>query len=388
MTNYDEESAELERQRKEEAWLRLEAKLAEAEPSPRWAEWAEAERSRSEERPFAHANEETESPAVQTASVSEASEPFIHAGRNNKAAKRTGKRSWMKRHMLKVGTASAAAVLAAIIAIPSTNEALAALLNHFKMEEVVVVQESDLEQLQRMFFGDNNVVNKFGTFTYKTNGDYRDELTNEQMLAEFGVVRPDIDLKGVGKTQFSNGAGPSSEYTLKLNVDELNSTMRKLGADKLLPQSVDGKELKLTTGETLNLYYHEEPEDNGRINRSVSVYYEQLPTIKVDPSIDVQDALDTVARLPGLPGNIRTAIVQSARIEEGKLPYPQFTNGQLEKVTINGEDVYFERFDNNADLEEWSAFWISDGMKTSVYSNGIEDRQDVEQIVAEIIAHD
>ncbi|MFF2093695.1 hypothetical protein [Paenibacillus sp. NPDC058174] len=377
MTMKDDKLTADERRQKEEAWARLEARLAGEEQSPLWAQWAAGQEISSEtgnERTAAVAIGHTN---VESSDLAAAEIPSITGNRPS------GSIRWLKRHALKIGMSGAAAAIAIMIAIPTTNQALAALLNQFKMNEVVVVQENDLEQLAQIFYRDANVSTRFGDFVSSKTTEYNSDITDSQILQQFGVVVPKLKLGE--QTEITKGSNHNSVYTLKLNVEEINKTMKKLGATKLLPESVDGKPLNLKIGRALNVYYKEVTGSKSGEGRSVSLSYMDAPTIDIDPSIDAQEAFDAVVRLPVLPDYIRDAIVNTSRLEEGQIPFPIVSNGKMEQFTINGQNVYLEKFQRNEEKATWSALWLADGKRVGAYFEGYgDDRSAVIELITEL----
>ncbi|GGG81572.1 hypothetical protein [Paenibacillus radicis (ex Gao et al. 2016)] len=384
MTMKDDKWTADEKRHKEEAWARLEAKLAGEEKSPLWAQWAEERSAAAEissEQVQESVNDQVAALAavhknVESGSLAEAEIPSFAA------KKPSGSSRWLKRHALKVGMSGAAAVIAIMIAIPTTNQALAALLNQFKMNEVVVVQENDLEQLAQIFYRDANLSTRFGDFVSSKTSEYNSDITDSQILQQFGVVVPELKLGE--QTEITKGSNQNSVYTLKLNVEEINKTMKKLGAKKLLPESVDGKPLNLKIGRALNVYYKEVTGSKSGEGRSISLSYMDAPTIDIDPSIDAQEAFDAVVRLPVLPDYIRDAIVNTSRLEEGQIPFPIVSNGKMEQFTINDKTIYLEKFQRDQEKTTWSALWLADGKRVGAYFEGYEDRAAVIELITEL----
>ncbi|MFF2483303.1 hypothetical protein [Paenibacillus sp. NPDC058071] len=372
-----------ERQHTQEAWERLEAKLRTVEPSPLWAQWEErkGENSRAAELTeldpgVEHGTLDSESGLGETARAN---------GRQESPPRKPVRRSWARHHAWKLGTACAAVLLFTIIAVPTTNEALAALLNRFKMNEVVVVQSNDLEQLMNLFNDnkDRSLLNTFGSFTRETHGESKHDVSDQQVEAKFGIRVPHPLKEQL--TYSVSAIMPATDLTLTLNVDEINGVMKKLGADRLLPDSVDGKEIRMNTGETLHLYYS--AENDGR-RKSASVSYTDLPTIEIDPSIDAKEALEAVVRLPGMPEGIRSAIVQSARIEQGVAPLPIITSGVPVQSEVNGTTVYTEQREDRDGTLYGQAIWLLNGKYATLNYYSFDNEAEIQKLLSEIVGHE
>lgn len=380
------------------AWARLEQRLQAEKASPMWEKWeAELVRSCEEQNtltggqrvisieeqvnrqgnsvPLGRAGHERGAAAIVSLPGGETAEPAPSA------AKPKAPRRWLKRHAGKAMAACAAAVLAVVIATPSANEALAAWLNQFRMDDVMVVQEDDLESLWSSFSfrGEETreSINRFGTFENKPTGEPK-TISLMQAEEELGFAIPDIKLSDKQLVEASSFG--AQVLSLKLNVEEVNKAMRKLGADKLLPASVDGKEIKMNTGSGISVSYRQENGDG--TEKSVGVHYNQSPSIQVDPSVDMKEAYEALIRFPALPEHLRNDLQQAVDLEEGKIPLPLLSNERVEKLTIEGTNVYLESYDES---RYTSVIWLQDGDVVSAGFSGFEDRSEIEAILTELV---
>ncbi|MCA0756754.1 hypothetical protein KP806_16985 [Paenibacillus sp. N4] len=386
-----------EQEQAEAAWARLEQRLRGKEASPLWEKWEAELVKHSEERhtltggqqvisieeqvnrqgnsvPLGRAGHERGAAAISGIPGGEA------AGTAPNAAKPKAARRWLKRHTGKAMAACAAALLAVVIATPSANEVLAAWLNQFRMDDVMVVQEDDLETLWSNLQNSGETresVNRFGTFENKSLGEW-EAISVDQAVERLGFAIPDIKI--ADKQIVEATSTGAQVLTLKLNVDEVNAAMRKMGADKLLPASVDGKEIKLDTGNGVQVSYREDKEDGSE--KSVGITYSQSPSIQVDPSVDVKEAFDAVIRFPALPEHLRNGLQQAVNLEDGKIPIPVFTNQKFEKLTVDGTDVYLESYEKSAYI---GAIWMQDGNVVNAYFHGFQDRSEIETMLAELV---
>ncbi|WP_054026756.1 hypothetical protein [Bacillus sp. FJAT-28004] len=390
MTKNDEVNKK-EAEQMSAAWARLEKQLQASEQSPLWEQWEE------QGKYDAHPNKETSASAsvVHTPVTAEQSIPaqmqanVVPVGRvrtspgpavSHKPNKSGAAGSWFKRNMGKTIAACAAALITVVIATPSTNEALAAWLNTFRMDNVMIVQQNDLESLMNSFMKDGETletVNRFGSFEQTTEGNWS-ELTMDQASKELGFPVPTLTVPGMQSSNISSMSAQS--FTFRLNVDEINNAMRKLGADKLLPKSVDGKAIEFNTGKGVTVTY--EPLEGSTSKQSVWVEYVKQPSIKIDPSVDAKDAYEAVIRFPALPDHLRKSLVQASSMENGEIPFPLITNEKPEKIVIEGVEVYLNQ---SADLNNANAMWLEDGMVTNVHFNNFEDKQKVQSLIAELI---
>ncbi|WP_138755137.1 hypothetical protein [Paenibacillus sinopodophylli] len=375
------------------AWSRLEEQLEHTEQSPLWEQWeSQAVSNHTEQsagRPVSSEEAVKEAPDARGIDEVQAPSNVVPLGRKRAISSESDSRlrqsgavqRWFRRNKGKTVAACAAALLAVVIAIPSTNEALAAWLNTFRMEKVIVVNEGDLQSLMNSFIGEGESLernNRFGSFEKHSVGSY-EAITAEQAAAKLGFPLAAIKLGEDQTTAISSIAAES--ILLHLNVNEINSAMRKLGADKLLPESVDGKAITFHTGEGVNVTY----QSNGGTHseQSVQVTYIKEPSIEVDSSVNVKDAYEAVIRFPALPEHLRTSLQRAVSLENGEIPMPLIANNDWEKVTIKAVDVYIDmRYVGQSSV---NAMWLQDGIVTYAYLNGYEDEQQIKALVSELI---
>lgn len=263
---------------------------------------------------------------------------------------------------------AAAVVAATVLAVtvtPAGSKALASILGTFRMEKVTEVNQADMEQLFNSVFQSgvtDEQINRYGEFRVKT-GTQSGGYSRDQAEALTGVKLLPESQANDGDTFYVSA---DSEISLKLNVKEINKTMRQLGATKLFPSSVDGKEVTLVTEPAVNYMV----KLNG-IDEGVQISQMKAPKVKVDPSVDVQDALDTVLQFPLLPEALRNSLSAGNLLENGELPLPVMTEGQSTRLEIDGVPVILTENSYGDHYHSWNAIWVKDGiMTTATVSNG------------------
>lgn len=375
------------------AWARLEQQLQASVQSPRWQQWEEQVQSgqaayQEKSLPSAPGTaQQIPAPPALSSILTREHANSVPLGRvratSGGAASKTTRsgavRRWLKRNAGKTAAACAAAIITVVIATPSTNEALAAWLNTFRMDNVMVVQENDLESLMNSFLKEGETLemsNRFGDFEQTSHGKSM-QLTPEKAAKQLGFDIP--ALKVADSQVISISSASSRTFTFSLKVDEINNAMRKLGADKLLPSSVDGKPITFDTGKNTNISYS--PQEGDPSNLRVWMNYLETPTIQVDPSVDVKDAFEAVVRFPALPDQLRTSLLQASSLEEGEIPMPLITNGDPGLVSIKGIDVYVEYMQS----EYASATWLEKGYIVTAGFRNYGDAQRVETLLSEMI---
>ncbi|TYP69565.1 hypothetical protein [Paenibacillus methanolicus] len=347
-----------ENERTEEAWRKLQEKLAGEKAGGQWAAWAEAAKRAEQHK------QEHEDGGTKAGSVFAAPEwPSMEKADGMAVAKSAAaseqpvrKRMRMSRRRKWGAAAAACLLLGTIIATPAGNQALAAILNQFRAQQITVVNEEDLRNLFESVAGSEagirETVNKFGTYTTKSGqveGEYPVEEA-ERLLGFKPVVAEAAGLKV--------SISPSTTITFNLNVDEVNAVMKRLGATTLMPEAIDGKPVALELGERA---YYDGKALGAKGEEWAYLYEQKAPVVTVDPSVPVDKALDAVLDFPLLPEYLKRDLQQS-QILEGKLPIPMLEGQQTEKLDVEGTQVVLNTDgDRDGDGTSFSAVWIHDG---------------------------
>ncbi|MBB3111883.1 hypothetical protein FHS18_003951 [Paenibacillus phyllosphaerae] len=336
-----------EQARTAEAWKKLQAKLTAEPMSPKWADWPAAKQ---EEAIPMHVQNREHRQATPETNMNERSEPVASADAPQRRAPR---RKWSGRR--RFGAVAAACVIFGVVAsTPLGDKALAAILDQFRMQDVTVVQEEDLRSMYQVFTDDQSLresMNKYGEFTVergKTEGEYTPAEAAKQL--GYDLIHKEL-LPANAKVYVS----PSETMTFKLNVSEVNQTLKRLGATALLPESVDGKPITLTVPEQVQFNL------NGADSNEWA-YLSQLkvPFVKVDPSIDVEEAIEAVMNFPLLPDYLKENLKRS-RILAGTIPMPVITgDAKSEKLTVGEHTVVVEEFNYGDNNTRYRATWIQD----------------------------
>jgi hypothetical protein len=376
-----------------DAWARLEKQLQASEQSPLWEQWgAQGQKLPQANQKAIEAFAEGTEPVLkqeQSYRLTQAmehgnSEPLgrmrnVPSEEASKSRKGGSASRWIRKNVGKTVAACAAAILTVVIAIPTTNEALASWLNTFRMDNVMVVQETDLVTLMNSFIEAGETLemsNRFGDFEQTAHGQWR-QLSPEQAAAELGFTIPALQVSDSQIVDITSSGTQTFSFSLK--VKEINSTMSKLGAEKLLPISVDGKKITLDTGRSTSINYQDKEEDSLKLRAMIT--YMEIPTIQVDPSVEVRDAYEAVISLPAMPSHLRTSLMQASRLEEGRIPMPLITQGDPDRVNIKGVDVYVEETDNRYA----TATWLAKGYIVTATVQNYGDTDNLQSVIAEMI---
>jgi hypothetical protein len=347
MTNYSG-NQDKDKQSTDEAWAKLQSKLVMEPSHPRWAEWSRNTETKPEGS--AYLDPLTNASGTESEFVPNVEHGVLVAAKDNEV-KRPRRLRMNRRRKLGVIAASVA-VFAVILSTPIGNTAMAAILNQFRMEEVAVVKESDLRDIFTQVTedgGSNRSINHFGEFSY-TNGAYIGELSADQLKDTLGYSAVNTALVGGSKTVTVSA---SRDITLKLNVDEVNKTLKRIGAEHLLPESIDGKPISLHIPASVS--YNLSPNNVHWANLSQM----DTPVLDIDPSIKVEEALEAVINFPLLPDYLKTSFMQS-RALSGEIPLPLITREDAEQVTVGETKVIVDHYEYSKG-PIYNATWIQNG---------------------------
>jgi hypothetical protein len=381
----------------EAAWEKLQKQLGTEPVNAQWVRWSKqaneiaSDKTNEADTNFA-AGEEVTNSIFHTASQNGGQETMSTLPISPSEAHKSGLwLNWIKRNRKWLSGTVAASMLTFTLFTSVGNQALAAILNQFRMEQVTVVQEDDIQRIMNGFFTEGHsadAINKFGTFSNTTgtiNGEYT--LPEAEKLLNRKLIFPkDIDL-----SQNKINISPSSEITLNLNVDEVNKALQRLEAKKLLPQSIDGKPVKLIFGEAVHV--SKQVKINGE-DRNYSFTQMTAPSINVDPSIPVAEAMDAVVQFPFLPDYLKNSLQNSGALSNGNLPMPVIANGTVEKRTIEGVEVVMTQqkynISKSVDTEAvaeifYGLTWVKDGQLYLVNGNGFTDQNAAFTLAKELI---
>ncbi|MNW31183.1 hypothetical protein D3C74_80910 [compost metagenome] len=326
-----------------EAWDNLQKKLANEPVNDKWENWGAIEQkvdltppdrlSSTAADPAAHA------PAEQ---MKESTPLFVDTRR------RRGGRRW------KWTTAAVAAVIVGTVLVtPMGNNALAAILNQFKVQEIATVDGESIENmLNQLVPGESaSRENVFGQFSTES-GSIEGQFTREQATARLGVHLLPAKLLGTEEDVYVT---PSHKIMMKLNVNELNHAMQRVGATKLLPESMDGKEVVLNIHE--GIMYDMSTDDQ----HWASLRQMQSPEFLIDPSVDMTEAVEAVLQLPILPSDLKEQLQQSG-ILTGSIPMPYVVDqaSDIQETMIAGTKVLIEQRQYNQ-LTDHIAVWVKNG---------------------------
>ncbi|OXM14924.1 hypothetical protein [Paenibacillus herberti] len=359
--------------RTDKAWERLMMTLGEEQPSPAWAkleQFDDESRMINQMEQGRESNREGNITMNNNEKLASVQNEGTANGLQQVAAAKPRKRRMSGRARGWVAGAAAALVVVTAVATPLGNKALAAILGQFRMEQVTEVRESDLQVLFNSVFTEGvseEAVSRFGEFKIETGVSTSDKLDQKQAAKMAGFELLPESVTGPQKNFYGDGG---RSLQLKLNVGEINKTMKQLGAKKLMPESVDGKNLTLKIEPSV--WFNADA--NGM---NLNITQQKAPSVEMDSSVGLEDAVDAVVNFPLLPGPLKDSLQNSMLLTNGQLPLPVPTNedSKSERLQIGGTFVIVsERNYGDNDNYVKEATWVKNGVLTqvSLYVNAKE----------------
>jgi hypothetical protein len=370
----------------EAAWDRLQRQLVKEPVNSQWARWSKQRQELKNIADISIKDFNMKSTPIMDSGLEPLTASSEAAVISPEKAYAKQKNSWFIKNRKWISGIAAASLLAVTLISPAGNQAIAAILNQFHMKQLTVVKEDDLKQMMNTVFIDGQsreAINKYGAISLKSgtiNGEYTVKDA-EQLLNRKFIVPGNFDQNNE-KVHVS----ASNEMTLTLNVNEVNKTLKQLGATKLLPSAVDGKPITLKLGEAVSLSKQVQLNGNGHYYSFTQL---AVPAIEVDPSISVAEALDAVIQFPLMPDSIKYRLKDSGILNGGNLPLPIVTNGNAEKLTIQGVEavVTVNDYENRGrgNTSYYTVTWIKNGQLYTINGDGFADRNAVVAFTEELI---
>lgn len=371
MTNYTG-NQDKDKQSTDEAWAKLQSQLASEPVNPRWAAWGQDTVKES----GILGNVEEDTSVVYGLTQLEQNLEQDNLTSSSGDSVRRPQRLRMNRRRKWGVVAAGVAIFAVVLATPIGNTAMASLLNQFRMEEVTVVNESDLRNIFNQVSeggGFNESTNQFGEFS-SANGTYIGELPADQLKDTLGYSAKNVALVAGNKNVI---VGASQDITLNMKVDEVNKALKRIGAEHLLPESIDGKPITLHLPEIVN--YNLSPDEKHWAGLSQM----NVPVLNIDPSIKVEEALAAVINFPLLPDYLKTSLMQS-RTLSGEIPMPLIAGENTEQITVGDILVIVDNYENS-NGPVYQATWIQNGQLFNLSGDIYSSKEKLIAIVEELI---
>lgn len=349
------------------AWSKLQAKLEKETPSDKWSEWSE----KSVQFNWSFENERKQD--------SEKALPILEVKKSTPTP--TNRRSF--RWAAKTGKwAAAVAVVGLVVGfamVPAGNKAIANLLGQFRMQKITTVEAEDARKLFDTMIRDGKerqANNKFGTFTRKsgvTGNVFVTPKEAEKLIDRKVLVPKDWDPDR--KVHVS----ATDAFTFKVNVKEVNEMLRRVGATKLLPDSIDGKEINFELGKAVRV---DTIDGDKSRSKGYSLIQQPVPKVTVDPSVPIEEAVDAILDFPLLPDELKSSLRKSD-ILNGNAPLPVIVDGKSSNHRVSGTDVVVN--ERPGDGNEISAAWVKDNILYILDGYQIKNKDELLAIAAEYI---
>jgi hypothetical protein len=362
----------MKKQQLDEAWVRMQDRLKQEPESMKWTAFSEMSQQpiESPADPM-HASDlkHKESPITTV----QLSAPPVSQNINR------GGSAWLQRHKRWIAGTAAAIVLGLTLATPTGNHVLASLMNQFRMEQLTVVEEQDLEHLFNTVGLTESTMNQYGEFAHFSEGEPVSYSTIEQLQDHAGreVVIPEI-FRTNGEQNLQINVSPAHTITMKVKVNEINDTLRKLGADTLLPPSIDGKQITLTMGKRVSIELYQD-----QTQTAYSLNQLPAPSITVEAGVPLEEALEAVLRFPLIPTQLKQELKQSHVLDTGSAPLPIVMPDGYEKIQIANTEVLLS--DGGTADGRYSAVWAKDGQLLN-FRGTFPDRDAFTTMLREVIS--
>lgn len=367
----------------DQAWHKLKEKLTKGHRSVRWDEWVK-------ESIVSYTCKDRANIDCLTSTASTSYRQEIEGSSELSSVKpvsRSKRRifSWIHCHTKWLSAVAAASVLAIVITTPAGDKVLASILNQFRMQEITVVEQKDLENIFHAFKDGltRESINRLGTFTQKSGkhtdkGNLTVDVANN--MVDGKLILPEMRNEGKDSIEFIDSS-PDATLTLQMNVDEVNRILKRLGAKKMLPASVDGKPIRLHIGNEIQMRMRV----NAGTPHKKAYYLRQIPVpeLTIDPSIPLSEAVEALVQFPLMPDHLKKKLKFMDLTGKGPIPLPYVADGNVEIEKVDGVQVIVEQKNYVENDLHHGATWVQNGMLVELYGN--ITKQELLQMVKEVI---
>lgn len=280
--------------------------------------------------------------------------------------------------------ASACAVLMLVlcITIQPVRAAISSALSIFRVENVksISINVGDLTKIQREIAAHKSNIDLDKLGSVKTTGGKPREISaaDASSIPDFKVLIPAIN-PGLSSRIKTTDPG---RIQFDLNIANVNSLLSSLGADKLLPESLNGKTFSIDVPRMLNIEY-----TNG--TKRINIIETKTPELQVPSDVNVDELYNSLTELPILPDNLQR---QLKSIKDWKnTMYVPVVESHMDEIDINGvkafaSDIKTEAADGSKTSDSISSetneqkmssyvIWFKDGVFYEV--NGNVDRSEL-----------
>jgi hypothetical protein len=275
--------------------------------------------------------------------------------------KEKGVFSYMLKYKKFVAVACAALVITAGVTIQPVKAAIESALSIFRVENVkgVNVTLADIQDIQNKLASGQGDINLDKMGSIKMEGGHKKVASKEEVrnLSDVPVAFPAVFNNETPKVSIVEPA--SVDFTL--NVKNVNQTMKAFGANKVLPDKLDGKTFNVSFASQVTMKYTIN-------NKSITIMQTKTPEIKVPSDVNVDEVYNAVVDMPILPKDLQ-AQLRSIKDWKNTLYIP-VVESEMKEVDINGVKGYMSLSKGNSENStEAFVIWFDKGIYRAVSGN-------------------
>lgn len=289
------------------------------------------------------------------------SKPIVPGSSNHTGfIEKKGVSMFMSKYKKVIAAACAVIVIAACITFQPLRSAIASTLSIFRVENIkgITVSLHDLQEIQQKLQSNQPEINMDKMGKIKTSGGQRkaESLKELQGFSDFKVLLP--EALSSQTPQVDVVAPATIDFTL--NAGNVNQVLKSFGAQKLLPESIDGKTFSVDFASQINLNY-----SSG--NSSFNIIQTKSPVIKVPDGVNVDEIYNSLVELPILPSDLQEKL-KSIKDWKNTLYIP--VTDSMEEVDINGSKGFIQVSGSRENNSLYTAIiWYNNGVITTVSGN-------------------
>lgn len=335
------------------AWQRLQQRLAGEVPSPLWQRWereAGTTPAGAEEAMAEGGMPAGKRPVKPWPAPSESGAGTWHRTVNQDHSREEFRMKKRRKWYTRLAAASACAGLAVgMYASGWVDRALAAMLQTFRIEHLVGVNQTDLTQLEQAF-------NQAGV-THLDLKEYGEiERSGDTAMQQVTIAKaqqmvgyPLRMLPGSSPERDEVMIQPAQELTFRPHVKPINELIRRLGGKTQFPETVEGQPIVLHFPATV--VQSKKIDKNGEN----WVQFQQLkaPSIDVPQGVNMEEIRNALLDLPFLPQDMRERLTSA--IDWKKTLFIPMEH-RVRNLSLNGNEAVL-----NETMGERTLIWIEHG---------------------------
>ena len=267
---------------------------------------------------------------------------------------------FMKKYRKTAAAACLAVSIALCVTVQPVRAFISEALNIFRVETVkgFRVSYADMQEIRQKLEQKEGEINidSIGKITREGFENGKVTVSEAKANAGFRVLLPADAKDNVEIT-----ASEPGQLSFTMKVENVNEALKSFGADKLLPENLDGKTFTADFAYQLNYRYEEGA-------NSYYVTQTRSPQLAVPADVNVDELYDCLTGLPIIPEEMQR---QLKSIKDWKYTiYLPVVDVEPQEVNINGAEGFIAEKENGGSV----LVWYSEGTIYSVDgSSGKED---------------